>query len=170
MSLREEFERRARPLQNDLYFAALAFARTDADALDLVQDAWLKAYRSYGRFQPSGGGFKAWMFTILRNAYLDRCRQKKLEPVALDVAEDLVEGPGAADLPLAELLPDDLLRALTSLPPRHRWLVQLCDIEGLTYREIAEVLGCPIGSVMSGLFNARASLRAALRPGGARPP
>ena len=90
MSLREEFERRALPLQNDLYFAALAFARSEADAQDLVQEAWLKAYRSYGRFQPAGGGFKAWMFTILRNAYLDRCRAKKLEPLAFDVPEDLV--------------------------------------------------------------------------------
>lgn len=167
MSLREEFERRALPLQNDLYFAALALARAEADALDLLQEAWLKAWRAFAAFQPSGGGFKAWMFTILRHAYLDRCRAKKLEPLSFEAAEDLVEGPGAADLPLEEILPDDLLRALRSLPPRHQLLVLLCDIEGLTYREIADVLGCPMGSVMSGLFNARARLRkelAGLRP------
>lgn len=161
MSLREEFERRALPLQNDLYFAALALARSEADALDLLQDAWLKAWRGFADFRPEGGGFKAWMFTILRNAYLDRCRARKLEPVTFDVSEDLVEGPGAAELSFRD---DELLRALQSLSPRHRLLVLLCDIEGLTYSEIADVLGCPMGSVMSGLFNARANLRRALRP------
>jgi RNA polymerase sigma-70 factor, ECF subfamily len=164
VSLREEFERLAVPIQNDLWFAARSFARTEADALDLLQDAWLKAYRAFPSFQPTDGGFKAWMYTILRNAHLDRCRARRLEPVPFDVREDLIEGPGAAELPLAELLPDDLLRALRSLSPRHQLLIHLCDMEGFTYREIASILGCPIGSVMSGLHNARAHLRNSLSP------
>ncbi|MBI2901313.1 MAG: sigma-70 family RNA polymerase sigma factor [Planctomycetes bacterium] len=157
-----EFERLALPLQNDLYFAALALSHHESDALDLVQDAYLRAFRAFDRFRPSGGGFKAWIFTILRNAYLDRCRARRESPVDFEASEEPAAGPDAASLPLREILDDDLLRALRSLSPRHRTLVLLADIEGLAYKEIAEVLGCPIGSVMSGLFNARARLRAAL--------
>lgn len=162
MSRRDDFEQQALPLQNDLYFAALAMCRNEADALDVVQETFYKAYRSFADFRPQAGGFKAWMFTILRNAYLDRCRAKRQQPLPLDQCDPPPQASDAMSLPLEELLDDDLLAALRSLSPRHQLLVLLADIEGLPYREIADVLGIPIGTVMSGLFNARAGLRAAL--------
>lgn len=168
MPSREEFERTALPLQNDLYFAALAFARNEPDAMELVQETYLKALRSFADFHPTGGGIKAWLFTILRNAYLDRCRARREPPLPLEELEHPTEAPNASDLPIEEILPDDLLHALRSLAPRHRLLILLADIEGLAYKEIAEALGCPMGSVMSGLHNARTRLRAELKSGAPR--
>src|SRR5262245_35376384 len=156
---REEFERLALPLQKDLFFAALALTKREADALDLAQETLLKAFRGFASFN-RGDNVKAWLFTILRHAYLDRCRQKRLEPVPLDPAagDDPPAAPSAVRLPLEEWLPDDLLAALRSLSPTHQLLLLLCDVEGLSYKQIAEVLGCPLGSVMSGLHNARTRL------------
>lgn len=162
MPAREEFERQVLPLQNDLYFAALAFSRNESDALELVQETFLKALRAFSGFRPTGGGLKAWLFTILRNAYLDRCRSRRDAPLSLEEVDEPFAGPDASDLPLDDLLPDDLLHALRALSPRHRLLLLMADIEGMAYKEIADALGCPMGSVMSGLFNARARLRAAL--------
>ncbi len=162
MSSREDFERQALPLQNDLYFVALALSRNENDALELVQETFLKALRGFAGFRPTGGGLKAWLFTILRNAYLDRCRTRREQPLSLEEVEEPFAGPDAVDLPLDDLLPDDLLRALRSLSPRHRILILMADIEGMAYKEISGALGCPMGSVMSGLHNARARLRASL--------
>lgn len=156
----KDFERLALPLQKDLYFAALALARREADALDLLQETMLKALRGFSSFT-RGDNFKAWLFTILRHAYLDRCRHRRLEPVPLDPAGDAdppAPAAGAAQR-LEDALPDDLLAALRSLTPSHQLLILLCDIEGLSYKQIAEVLGCPLGSVMSGLHNARSRLK-----------
>lgn len=153
---RAEFERLVLPLQDSLYFAALALTRHEADALDLVQETLLKAWRGFGSFN-RGDNVKAWAFTVLRHAHVDRCRRRRLEPVRLDPEIDLQAAPSAPAFEAA--LPDDLLRALRSLSPAHQWLLLLCDIEGLSYREIADVLSCPIGSVMSGLYNARAQMR-----------
>ena len=157
ISSRGDFERLVLPLQDDLFHAALAMTRREADALDLVQDALLKAWRSAASFN-RGDNLKAWLFTILRNAYLDRCRARRLEPIPLEDAGD----PAVLDAPppaLEDVLSDGLLRALRELSPAHQLLLQLCDLEGLSYKEIAGVLGCPIGSVMSGLHNARTRLR-----------
>lgn len=155
---REEFQRLALPLEKDLYHAALALSRREADALDLVQETFLKAFRGFHLFN-RGDNIKAWLFTILRNAYLDRCRQKRLEPVPIDLADEapaVSEGPPPA---LEEALPGELLRALRELSPSHQMFLLLCDIEGLSYKQIAEVLGCPLGTVMSGLHNARTRLK-----------
>lgn len=161
--LSRDFERLALPLQKDLYFAALALTRREPDALDLVQETLLKAFRGFASFT-RGDNVKAWLFTILRHAYLDRCRQKRLDPLPLDPAagEGPPAGPSAGRLPLHEVLSDELLAALRSLTPAHQMVLLLCDVEGLSYKQIAEVLGCPLGSVMSGLHNARTRLKAAL--------
>lgn len=156
---REEFERLVLPLRRDLHYAALAFAGREADASDLAQDALLKAWRSWSTFTRSDN-LKGWLFTILRNAWLDRCRARRAEPVPLDFSE---QGPAAPDpRPLPEPLPAGLLAALDSLSRTHRLLVLLADVEGLKYREIAELLAIPIGSVMSGLHHARSRLKRAL--------
>jgi RNA polymerase sigma-70 factor (ECF subfamily) len=157
---RAEFERRVLPLEKDLYALALAMAGQEADALDLVQETLLRAFRSFDTFD-RGDHLKAWLFTILRHAFLDRVRRRQIEPVSFDEQEPRDPAPLPA-APLEDALPDELLRALRSLSPGHQTLLLLCDIEGLRYREIADVLGCPIGSVMSGLHHARARLREAL--------
>ncbi len=162
-SARDRFERLVGPLQGELRFMARAIARQESDALDLVQETLIKAWRSFGSFVP-GTNFKAWIFTILRHAYLDLCRSRRLQPASLDPALDL---PGPLPTPdpstIADVLPDDLLQALRTLPPAHQVLILLCDHQGLRYREIADVLGCPIGSVMSGIHNARGRLKEALK-------
>jgi RNA polymerase sigma-70 factor, ECF subfamily len=161
ISSRAEFERRVLPLQDDLFHAALALTRREADALDLVQETLLKAYRRASSFD-RGDNLKAWLFTILRNAYVDGCRSRRVEPVPLDPS---LEDPPAPEPPpptLETALPDDLLMSLRELSPAHQLLLLLCDVEGLAYKEIAEVMGCPMGSVMSGIHNARTRLRAHL--------
>lgn len=159
---RAEFERRVLPLEKDLYAVALALAGQEADALDLVQETLLRAFRSFVSFD-RGDNLKAWLFTILRHAFLDRCRRRRLEPSALDPgAEPPLPAPPGPFPAAGDALPDDLLRALRTLSPAHQTLLLLCDVEGLRYREIADALGCPIGSVMSGLHNARTRLREAL--------
>lgn len=151
---RAEFERRVLPLERDLYFGALALAGNPVDALDLVQDALLRAWRAFATYTRDES-LKAWLFTILRNAWTDRCRRRRLEPVALDPEIDVPAAPPPPD----EGLSDDVLRALRRLSPSHQMLLLLCDIEGLPYKEIASVMGIPLGSVMSGLHHARRKLR-----------
>ncbi len=157
-----DFERLVLPLENSLYHAALALCRREADALDLVQETLLKAWRGFGGFDRDLN-VRAWLFTILRNAHLDRCRRQRLDPLALDPEEPDPVAPPPPPSRLEQALPDELLRALRSLSPAHQLLVLLCDMEGLSYREIAGVLGCPVGTVMSGLHNARLRLRDRLK-------
>lgn len=158
ISSRADFERLVLPLQDDLFHAALALTRREADALDLVQDTLIKSFRKAASFN-RGENLKAWLFTILRNCWLDRCRTRRQEPVSFEDAASEAAAPASPPPALEEVLPDDLLRALRELSPAHQLLLQLCDLEGLSYREIADVLGCPLGSVMSGLHNARTRLR-----------
>lgn len=166
---REEFERRALPLERDLYFAALAMAGQETDALDLVQETLLKAWRAFHTFN-RGDNLRAWLFTILRNAWVDRCRARRVEPAALDPALEDPPAPPGAPQRLDTLLPDELLGALQDLSAAHRLVLLLRDVEGLSYKEIAGVLGCPIGSVMSGLHNARTQLREKLHARSSKKP
>jgi RNA polymerase sigma-70 factor (ECF subfamily) len=160
---RRRFEEAALPLADGLYRAALALARNDADAQDLVQETLLKAYRGFHTYAQDDN-FKAWLFVILRNAWLDHCRRRRIEP-AIPVDADPPASSPAEPFDPDRALPDDLRRAFASLSPAHQLLLVLCDIEGFTYRETAAVAGCPIGTVMSGLHNARKKMRAALTGG-----
>lgn len=155
---RADFARRVLPLERDLYFGALALAGNEADALDLVQDALLRAWRGFATYARDEN-LKAWLFTILRHAWTDRCRRRRLEPAPLD-PEIEVPSPAAPDARYS----DEILRALRALSPSHQLLVLLCDVESLSYKEIAAALDIPIGSVMSGLHNARRKLRDLLAP------
>ena len=162
ISSRAEFERLVLPLQDDLYHAALALTRREPDALDLVQETLLKAWKRAATFN-RGDHLKAWLFTILRNSYMDHCRARRLEPVTLDPEA----GDPTAPAPVPGSLPEDLLQSLRALSPSHQLLLLLCDVEGLSYKQIAEVMGIPMGSVMSGLHHARTRLReklSAVRP------
>ncbi|PYM17216.1 MAG: hypothetical protein DMD81_09915 [Candidatus Rokuibacteriota bacterium] len=165
----EEFERVALVHLDALYRVALGLTRNRADAEDIVQDAFLRAFRSFHRFNP-GTNCRAWLFTILRNVFLNRIRSQGREVLEGETGDlDQAEPAAAAHIGgnpeeqfLQAMLHGDVDRTLAMLPLAFREAVILVDIEGLTYREVADVVGCPIGTVMSRLARGRALLRRAL--------
>ncbi len=165
-----EFEQVALVHLDALYQVALRLTRNRAEAEDVVQDAFLRAFRSFDRFNP-GTNCRAWLFTILRNVFLNRVRSQGREVLEADVgdrvtAEAVGEARTVGGNPEEELLQSvlhgDVDRALKALPLPFREAVVLVDLEGLSYREVAEVLGCPVGTVMSRLSRGRALLRQTL--------
>jgi RNA polymerase sigma-70 factor (ECF subfamily) len=165
----DTFERVALVHLDALYRVALRLTRNRAEAEDVVQEALMKAFRGFHRFDP-GTNCRAWLFTILRNVFLNRLRGQDREVLQAEVGGlDHVEPIGGAPLGdnpeeqfLQTVVHGDVDRALSALPLTFREAVLLVDIEGLSYREVAEVVGCPIGTVMSRLARGRALLRRAL--------
>jgi RNA polymerase sigma-70 factor (ECF subfamily) len=171
-ALKERFERDAMPLLPSLYSAALRLTRNPADAEDLVQEAFLRAYRGFSGFQ-EGTNLKAWMYRILTNAFINTYRKKQREPVTVqdeDIADwylyDKLGAAGAeasAESEVLDKIPDEeVQRALEALPEGFRMAVLLADVEGFSYKEIAEILEIPIGTVMSRLHRGRKALQKAL--------
>lgn len=155
------FEREALACLDSLYGTALRLTANPADAEDLVQDTYLKAFRASDQFQP-GTNLKAWLFTILHNTFLNRRRRAVKEPVATETDE--IERAAAAlpgdpvtpeQLLLRGTLDADLQAALDSLPEAFRQAVWLRDVEEFTYAEIAAMVGVPIGTVMSRISRGR---------------
>jgi RNA polymerase sigma-70 factor (ECF subfamily) len=152
-----------------VYRVALGLTRNRADAEDIVQDAFLRAFRSFHRFNP-GTNCRAWLFTILRNVFRNRLRSRSREVLESELgsleAAQATASPVEHDSPeevfLQTVLHGDVDHAVRTLPSVFREPVVLVDLEGLSYREAAEVLGCPLGTVMSRLFRARTLLRRAL--------
>lgn len=176
-----DFEKVALPLMHDLYFAGLGLAHNARDAEDLVQEAYLKAFKNFRRFRP-GTNFKAWIYRILVNTSIDFYRRRSRAPMLSPLTEE-APAPTAPERhrlldnmeALDSFVGDDVRHALDELPPAHRIVVLLADIEGFKYREIASILGIPLGTVMSRLHHARRHLRIALwdfarRQGYAGPP
>lgn len=163
----EAFEELTMPLVNSAYNLARWLMRNDQDAEDLVQDTYLKALRSFASFQP-GTNFRAWMYRILRNTFLtSRTDPRAAATVSLDSEE---EGPELAienetpETILMRRLDSDLLQgAIDALPGHYREALLLCDVEEMSYREIAEILSIPIGTVMSRLSRARKLVSESLR-------
>ena len=170
---RREFEREALPHLGALHGTALRLTRNPRDAEDLVQDAMLRAYRYWGKFE-AGTNCKAWLFKILSNTFITRYHAKKRD---LEVVLAVAEEPETADILSQEarqtardpegalasrLLSDDVVRALESLPAEFRLAVLLSDIEEFSYKEIAEIMDCPVGTVMSRLYRGRRLLQRAL--------
>jgi RNA polymerase sigma-70 factor (ECF subfamily) len=160
------FEELAMPLFNSLYNFARWLARDSNDAEDLVQETYLKALRSFASFQ-SGTNFRAWIFQILRNNFLSSC--SKLErrmTVAMDSEEDGSELAVDTETPETILMNrcnSQLLQcAIEDLPVHYREALLLCEVEGMSYQEIAEILSIPIGTVMSRLARARKAVRKSL--------
>ena len=163
------FEQDVVPFLGQLYPAALRMTRNPSDAEDLVQETSVKAYAAFHQFMP-GTNLRAWLHRILANTFINSYRKKRREPLAAlstDFQEDWQSGtdPLAGPARSAEaealdrLADSEILRALRELPEEFRTAVYLADIEGYPYREIAEIMGTPIGTVMSRLHRGRGKLR-----------
>ncbi len=172
MAEQADFAEQAMPLMDALYSAALRMTRNPADAEDLLQETYLRAYRGFGGFK-EGTNLKAWMYRILTNSYINTYRSKKRRPqeTELDDVEELFlyrKLGGPASLLLGRSAEDELLdwvtdtevkEALEALPDQYRMTVLLADVEGFAYKEIAEILDVPIGTVMSRLHRGRKALQ-----------
>ena len=158
-----------------LYSAALRMTRNPADAEDLVQETYLKAYRAFGSFQ-QGTNLKAWLYRILTNTFINsyRARRRRPEQTELDDVEDLYlyrrlggleavsAGRSAEEEVLEHFTEGDVKAAVEALPEQFRMAVLLADVEGFSYKEIADILDVPIGTVMSRLHRGRKALQKAL--------
>ena len=166
------FEELAMPLFDSLYNFARWIARDSDDAEDLVQETYLKALRSFASFQP-GTNFRAWIFQILRNTFLSsRTKFERRMTEALDSDEGEPELAVDTETPETILINRSdsqlLQRAVDDLPVHYRETLLLCEVEEMSYQEIAQILSIPIGTVMSRLARARKAVRESLRSAPAR--
>lgn len=161
----------AMPFMDQLYSTALRMTRNPADAEDLVQETFLKGYRAYERFE-AGTNLRAWLFRILTNTYINSYRKKQRRPdeTELDEVEELFLyrrlagrdggdfGRSAEDELFSHITSDTVKDAIEDLPEQYRMAVLLADVEGFSYKEIAEILDVPIGTVMSRIHRGRKKL------------
>ena len=175
MADQANFEKDAMQFAPQLYSAALRMTRNSADAEDVVQETFLKAYRAYGTFE-EGTNLKAWLYRILTNTYINRYRKQARRPAEVDFGEvedfylykRLASGESgsatrsAEEEALEQFVDADVKGAIEALPEHFRMPVLLADVEGFSYKEIAEILDVPIGTVMSRLHRGRKALEKAL--------
>jgi RNA polymerase sigma-70 factor, ECF subfamily len=171
--LRDRFERDVLPLLSSLYGAALRLTRNPADAEDLVQETYLRAFRGFAGFQ-EGTNLKAWLYRILTNSFINTYRKKQREPRFVEGPDDIDEWylfdklgarsvEPSAEVEVLDKIPDESVKAaLESLPENFRLPVLLADVEGFSYKEIAEIMDTPVGTVMSRLHRGRKALQKAL--------
>ncbi|HTI37380.1 MAG TPA: sigma-70 family RNA polymerase sigma factor [Vicinamibacterales bacterium] len=165
----EAFEAEALPHAERLFRLAMWFERNRDEAEDLVQETMVRALQSFHRFQ-SGTNCRAWLIAILQHLRSNRRRARFRSPIVFDADDQIAATPFVPPIPQM-LTDEDVLGALERIPPRFQEVIVLCDVEELSYKEIAAALEIPIGTVMSRLHRGRALLRAelpALAPGRAR--
>ena len=164
---REAFERQAERAFPSIFGTALRLTRSREEAEDLAQEAIVRAYEAFDRFD--GSNFKAWILRIVTNLYINRYRQRQRNPQLGSLDEDSMSEPAADEqetpdrIIFDELLGQEVEAALAKVPADFRIAVVLSDIEGLSYQEIAEATDVPIGTVRSRLARGRAMLRRMLR-------
>ncbi|OFT82390.1 sigma-70 family RNA polymerase sigma factor [Corynebacterium sp. HMSC29G08] len=172
--LNARFTEEAMPLLDQLYGGALRMTRNPQDAEDLVQETYLKAYNAFDSFKP-GTNLKAWLYRIMANTYINNYRKMKRRPLETS-AEDVTDsqlytssshdstGLESAEVEALKMMPNSRISdALNSLNEDYRMVVYYADIEGLAYKEIAEVMEIPLGTVMSRLHRGRKQLREMLK-------
>lgn len=172
--LEERFTEEAMPLLDQLYGGALRMTRNPQDAEDLVQETYLKAFKAFDSFKP-GTNLKAWLYRIMTNTYINTYRKKQRRPLETS-AEDVTDrqlyttsshdstGLQSAEVEALKNLPDkQIADAMNSLSDDYRMVVYYADVEGLAYKEIAEVMDIPLGTVMSRLHRGRKQLRELLK-------
>jgi RNA polymerase sigma-70 factor (ECF subfamily) len=172
---RQTFEQTALPHLNALYGAAYRLTRNPRDAEDLVQDALLRAYRFWDSFREDSN-CKAWLFKILTNTFINSYQKRKRSREILNAAtaeQEATDGVLAHERSASQRSPEDLLveqslseeveKALGALPTDFRLAVVLCDVEGFSYKEIADIMECPVGTVMSRLYRGRKLLQKELK-------
>lgn len=174
--LTARFEREVVPLREPLYLHALRMSRNHADAQDLVQDTMVKAFANFLSYQPNTN-VSAWVYRILLNTYINAYRKKRRQPAQYPMdkiteaqlavfAQHPPRGLRSAEDEALDVLPDNEIRAaMQALPEAFRMVVFYADVEGLRYREIAEIMAIPHGTVMSRLHRGRRQLRELLRNG-----
>ena len=172
--IRAEFERVALAQLSYLYTSAFYLTKDRADAEDLVQETYLRAFRFFDKFQP-GTNFRAWLLSILQNLFINRYRQKRREAPTVewektdDVYESMVEqdenlgGGNPEHHFVSQMMDDEVEKALRGLPEEFRTAIVLVDIEELTYEEAANVMECPLGTVRSRVSRGRRMLQVALK-------
>lgn len=175
MADQQDFAAQAMEYAPQLYSAALRMTRNQADAEDLVQEAYLRGFRSFHTFQ-EGTNLRAWLFRILTNAYINKYRAKQRRPQESDLADveelylyrrlgsmETAAASMSAEEQFLDLFTDEEVKgALEDLPDNFRLPVLLADVEGFAYKEIAEMLDIPIGTVMSRLHRGRKAMQRAL--------
>lgn len=175
MANQVDFAEQAMPFMDKLYAAAMRMTRNPADAEDLVQETYLRAYRGFGGFQ-EGTNLKAWLYRILSNTFINtyRAKKRRVEEAQLDDVEEYslyrriggLESEAASRTPESEILdamPEEVIKeALEALPEQFRLAVLLADVEGFSYKEISEITEVPVGTVMSRLHRGRKQLQNAL--------
>lgn len=168
------FEQQALPLLDQLYGGALRLTRNPADAEDLVQETYIKAFQAFDSFT-QGTNLKAWMYRIMTNLYITNYRKAQRRPTQtsaeeitdyqlLSSASHESQGLESAEVEALKKLPtSEISEALNALSEDYRMVVYYADVEGLAYKEIAEIMGVPLGTVMSRLHRGRKKLREALK-------
>jgi RNA polymerase sigma-70 factor (ECF subfamily) len=166
-----QFAEDTEQFMGSLYSAALRMTRNPSDAEDLVQETYLKAYRGYGSFR-AGTNLKAWLYRILTNTFINSYRAKRRHPeeTELEEVEDFylfrrlggLEAAEEVEEVLESMTDEEVKQAIESLPESFRMAVLLADVEGFSYKEIAEIMDVPIGTVMSRLHRGRRALQKAL--------
>lgn len=172
--LTERFEAEALPLLDQLYGGALKMTRNPADAEDLVQETYMKAFQAFNSFKP-GTNLKAWLYRIMTNTYINLYRKRQRQP-HFSSSEEMTDyqlyttsshdstGLESAEVEALRAMPDQqIVDALDSLREDYRMAVYYADVVGLAYKEIAEIMGTPLGTVMSRLHRGRKQLRELLK-------